>query len=308
MKRYSRVMLGAKSMYAEECYQGNFIGANFDIHQDLGNDLPDNWREFNKKFVPIWLEKFPEKSKVAAGLSCGALWTISKGLKEGDVVLCPNGEGGYYVGEIISEYYYVKDGILPHRRKVNWYPVIIERNAMSEALKSSTGSIGTQADITGHAEEIKTLIQGHRPPTLITTDDSIEDPSVFAMEKHLEEFLAMNWKHTELGKKYKIYEEDGELIGKQYQTDVGVIDILAISKDKKEFLVVELKRGRVSDVVVGQALRYMGYVKDMVAELNQEVKGVIIGLEDDLKIQRALSVTPNISFYRYQISFKLFKG
>ncbi len=30
-------------------------------------------------------------------------------------------------------------------------------------------------------------------------------------------------------------------------------------------------------------------------------------LEDDLKLKRALSVTQNIDFYKYQVSFKLFK-
>jgi restriction system protein len=72
--------------------------------------------------------------------------------------------------------------------------------------------------------------------------------------------------------------------------------------------VVELKKGRVSDNVVGQIQRYMGYVKDELAEVDQVVKGVIIGLEDDLKIRRALSVTNNIEFYRYRVSFNLFKG
>jgi restriction system protein len=73
-------------------------------------------------------------------------------------------------------------------------------------------------------------------------------------------------------------------------------------------LVVELKRGRASDVVVGQIQRYMGYVKDELAEQGQQVKGVIIALEDDLKLRRALSVAQNIEFYRYQLSFKLVKG
>ncbi len=83
------------------------------------------------------------------------------------------------------------------------------------------------------------------------------------------------------------------------------MDILAISKDKKTLLVVELKKGRVSDVVVGQIQRYMGYVKYELAEKNQEVKGVIIGLDDGLKIQRALSVTNDIEFMRYKLDFKL---
>jgi restriction system protein len=72
--------------------------------------------------------------------------------------------------------------------------------------------------------------------------------------------------------------------------------------------VVELKKGRASDSVVGQVPRYMGYVQEELAEENQVVKGVIIALEDDIRIRRALTVAKNIEFYRYQISFKLIKG
>lgn len=111
-----------------------------------------------------------------------------------------------------------------------------------------------------------------------------------------------------MGQNYDIFEEDGELVGQQYPSDTGPIDILAISKNKKELLVVELKKGRASDAVIGQVQRYMGYVLEELAEENQTVKGVIIALEDDLRLKRALSVTQNIDFYRYQVSFKLFKG
>jgi restriction system protein len=308
MKRYLRIMLGAKSVHAEEGYQGCFIGADFDIEQDLSKQLPENWREFNLKFIPIWLEKNPDKSKIAAGLSCGALWTISKGINIGDTVLCPNGSGAYYVGEVVSNYFYFEGGVLPHRRSVKWYPITIDRSAMSEALRYSTGSIGTVCDISKYAEEIESLIGSNKPPTIFSTDNTVEDPSVFALEKHLEEFLVQNWKQTELGKHYDIYEDEGELVGQQYATDTGQIDILAVSKDKKTLLVVELKKGRASDNVVGQIQRYMGYVQEELAEKNQQVKGVIIALEDDLRIKRALSVAPNIEFYRYQVSFKLFKN
>tara|TARA_B110000977_G_C10778384_1_gene377572 strand:+ start:39 stop:326 length:288 start_codon:yes stop_codon:yes gene_type:complete len=90
-------------------------------------------------------------------------------------------------------------------------------------------------------------------------------------------------------------------------SDTGPLDILAISKDRKTLLVIELKKGRVSDNVVGQIQRYMGYVKEELCEDYQTVKGVIIGLEDDVRIKRALSVTTNIEFYRYKVSFDLFK-
>ena len=301
-------MLGAKSIHADECYKGNFIGADFGIEGDLSKHLPDNWREFNQKFIPIWVAKYPDKSKVAAGLACGALWTIAKGINKGEIVLCPNGSRGYYVGEVVDNYNYVQGGVLPHRRSVKWYPITIERTAMSEALQNSTGAIGTVSDISKYAAEIENLIGGNKPATIISTDETIEDASTFALEKHLEEFLVQNWKQTELGKEYDIYQEDGELVGQQYPTDTGPIDILAQSKDKKTLLVVELKKGRVSDNVVGQIQRYMGYVFEELREENQTVKGIIIGLDDDLKVKRALSVTNNIEFYKYQVSFKLSKA
>jgi len=258
--------------------------------------------------MPIYLENYSGKSRVSAGLSCGVLWTISKLIKVGDIVLCRYGSGSNYVGVVLDTYSYHPGQTLPHRRTVKWYTNLLERSAMSDQLKNSCGSIGTVSDVTKYAEEIEGLISGNRPPTLISTDHTVEDPAIFALEKHLEDFLVQNWKQTELGKNYDIYEEDGELVGQQYQSDTGPIDILAISKDKKELLVVELKKGRVSDSVVGQVQRYMGYVQGELAEEGQKVKGVIIGLEDDIKIRRALSVAPNIEFFKYLVSFKLFKG
>ena len=308
MKKYIRLMLGAKSAHIDECIKGNFIGADFDLNQDLSKHLFENWRDFNKKFIPIWLENHPEKSKVSAGLACGALWTVAKGLKRGDIIISPDGLGKYHIAEVLDEYSYHPGQILPHRRTVRWYDQTIERAEMSDALRNSTGSIGTTSEITNYATELEELIGGKKPSVIVSTDETIEDPTVFALEKHLEDFLVANWKQTELGKNYDIYEEGGDLIGKQYPTDTGFIDILAISKDKKELLIVELKKGRASDNVVGQIQRYMGYVLEELAENGQTVKGIIIALEDDNRIRRALAVAPNIEFYRYQVSFKLFKA
>jgi restriction system protein len=128
------------------------------------------------------------------------------------------------------------------------------------------------------------------------------------MEKHLEDFLIANWNQTVLGEDYTVLLEDGSPMGQQYPTDTGPIDILAISKDGKRLLVVELKRGRASDAVVGQVLRYMGFIKKSVATPDQTVEGAIIALEDDRRIRWALEVTPSISFYRYQLSFNLAKS
>lgn len=153
-------MLGKGSMYAKMCRREGYIGANFDIAVDLSDSLFENWRDFNAKFIPVWMESMPGKSKTSAGLACGFLWTIVKGLKIGDVVLCPSGEGFYYVGTIASDYYYVPNTDLPHRRNVEWMDKVIMRKDMSKDLQHSSGSIGTCCDITGYAAEIETLISG----------------------------------------------------------------------------------------------------------------------------------------------------
>lgn len=309
-KSYYRVMLGRQSAHVAECLAGGFIGADFGIEQDLSGQLPEEWRQFNAAFIPVFLANRSDKSRIAAGLACGALWTVSKGIRTGDVVLCPDGTGRYHVGEVQGNYHYAPGQVLPHRRPVKWLPMVIDRAAMSEALRNSTGSLLTVANISDYHQEIEQFLAalpGQAAPNIVATDPVVEDPVAFAMEKHLEDFLVKNWAQTELAQDFKIYEEDGELVGQQYGTDAGPIDILAVSKDGQRLLVVELKRGRASDVVVGQILRYMGYVKEQIAEPHQTVEGAIIALDDDQKLRWAIAVVPSIRFYRYQVSFKLIR-
>ncbi len=303
MRSYYRVLLGPKNRYTDECLSGGFIGIDFGIDQDLTDKLPEEWRAFNKEFIPIYLETHPGKTKIAAGLACAAVHTVCKWIKEGDIVLCPDDEGRFRVGEVTGGYIYEPSSVLPHRRPVRWFNVTIDQSEMSEALRRSAESFAAVANYTQHASEIERLIRGMN----VLTDESVEKPLEFVLEQHLEDFLVKNWANTELGDRYDIYAEDGQG-GQQYPTDTGFIDILAVSRDRKKLLVVELKKGRASDVVVGQILRYMSYVQDVLVENDQTVEGIIIALDDDQRIRRALSMVPNVEFYKYKVSFKLLKG
>ena len=85
MKKYYRVMLGRKSVHAEACLAGGFIGTDFDLQQDLSRDPADDWRAFNRKLTPLYLARHPDKTKVA-DLTCGASWNLFKGIARGDIV------------------------------------------------------------------------------------------------------------------------------------------------------------------------------------------------------------------------------
>jgi restriction system protein len=191
---------------------------------------------------------------------------------------------------------------------VEWQPRKLARIECSAELRGGLGYGSTVCNLDRYGDEILKLtgIDVERDP-IISRNPDIENATNFVMERHLEDFLVENWEQTALGAKFDIYSEDGEVVGQQYQTDTGPIDVLAISKDKKILLVVELKKGRASDSVVGQTLRYMGYVREL-AEKGQEVRGAIIALEDDPRLRRAISMTPSVNFYRYEVQFKLHKS
>lgn len=79
-----------------------------------------------------------------------------------------------------------------------------------------------------------------------------------------------------------------ELIGRQYSTTVGPIDLLGRDKKTKKYVVIELKKGRSADKVYGQLSRYMGWVKTNLAS-GGDVIGVIVGSKIDDKLRSAVS-------------------
>jgi len=154
-------------------------------------------------------------------------------------------------------------------------------------------------------EELNSLVDYYKECMDIDLKDetSVISTGLFYMEQQLEDFIIRNWKETELGKKYDLIHEEGELISQQYHTDIGRIDILA--KDKKDgcYVVIELKRNQTSDDTIGQVTRYMGWIKKNLGD--SDVKGIIVAGKYDEKLDYAQEMTPNIEVFLYQVDFKL---
>ncbi len=305
-RRYYKAMPGSSHGMLEQFLAEDFIAVDFGVNTDLSDAFTDDFREFSQKMIPI-IQKFrPEKTKVSAGLAAGCIWRIGRGMSLGDIVLCPNSDNELHIGEISGGYFYSEGNQFPHRRKVTWHPNRVHRHDFSKQFQNSLRAGQSVICLDDYADEITQVIDDGGPRVILKSNDAtIENPAVFALEKYLEEFLITNWEKTDLAKNYSIYTEDGEIVGQQYETDTGPIDILAISKDQKTLLVIELKKGRASDAVIGQIQRYMGFVLEELAEENQEVKGLIIALDDDTRIRRALAVAKGIDFYRYEVNFRL---
>lgn len=303
MTRYFRVSVGKNAKFLDYAIANNCIGTDWMVDVDLSGKFGDDWRDFNKEFIPVVRVSDSIDSSIAAGLACGMTWTVARDIDNGDVVLVPTGQGTYRSAKVVGPYEYAPGEPLAHRRAVQWLPQVIDREAVSEPLRRSLSSSGTVVKLESYSKEIDALF-GPVTPAIVVADPDVENPLTFVLEKHLEDFLVANWPHTALGETHDlVIDEDGESVGRQYPTDTGPIDILAQSKDGSELLVVELKRGRVSDVVVGQVLRYMGYIAETAPE--KKVSGVIVGLEDDPRFRRALSMVPDVRFMRYEVKFRL---
>lgn len=148
------------------------------------------------------------------------------------------------------------------------------------------------------------VIMGLQPDVSATPE--IDEEMEFALEKYLEEFMVDNWSKIDFGEKLAIYEDEDGNLGQQYYTnEIGYIDILA--KDVKgNFVVIELKKGRKNDEVIGQVLRYMGWVRENLATKDQDVRGLVIVGERDPKLEFALKeIAHKVSVKLYKISFAL---
>ena len=129
----------------------------------------------------------------------------------------------------------------------------------------------------------------------IIEDESIIDYEIsLSMEKDLQTFLLNDLTQIEPG--LKLVEK-----GKEYQIDVGRIDILA--KDKNgNYVVIELKAGKAKDDALGQILGYMGYISENLAK-NKPVRGYIIANDFEERLKYAVKNIPNIKLKAYKVNF-----
>ena len=78
--------------------------------------------------------------------------------------------------------------------------------------------------------------------------------------------------------------------------------ITGIDKNR-DFVVVETKKGKESDKVVGQIQRYMGWITRNLAKNGESVRGIIIVNECDEWLDYAVSVNDNSQWKYYEVKF-----
>lgn len=137
-------------------------------------------------------------------------------------------------------------------------------------------------------ERLKEITAGEVEPTE-------EDRYSVSLENDLINYLASH---------PQIVEKGLRLHKKEHTTDVGRIDLLCIDH-RKNYVVIEAKKGKESDKVVGQILRYMGWIKRKLAQKDQRVRGIIVVSEYDERLDYSVAANDNIQLKYYRVRFEL---
>jgi len=139
---------------------------------------------------------------------------------------------------------------------------------------------------------------------VVIAEEAAADEEVMAgmslsLERDLE--AALIHRLDQLSSGLTLYSEDGT---RGHQLDTGIVGRLdLLAKDEQgQFVVIELKVGKADDKVVGQILRYMGWVKRELAN-GTPVRGIIVASDFNERIRYAVEAIPGVELKRYEISF-----
>lgn len=135
-------------------------------------------------------------------------------------------------------------------------------------------------------------------------DPEADEPRLseeFAFEHDLRDYLAGNLHALEPG--LRLYQEDG-IRGIEFPVGQRFIDILAIDRNG-DYVVIELKVSKGYDKVIGQLLRYIGWIEEHHAEPGKQVRGMIVAktISEDLRL--ACRRQAGVSLHEYKLSVEV---
>lgn len=283
---------------------------------DLDNAvIAVGWRELGNTFgydenkLRTEIENaYPDKSPSQVTGSFNRFWNFCHEIKPGDIVVARKGRKIIAaVGTVTKAAYYdlekaknaagnLTDDLYANFIDVRWHDIPRDKRFDRIVFPMKT--------IFEIAETQYAALVGDQVDQM-PAEEGVEDQTEFVLEKYLEDFIVSNFSAIFKGDLVLYTDPEEHEVGQQYAADIGTIDILAQEPKTRSFVVIELKKGRESDKVVGRILRYMGWVAENLCTERQHVKGMIICREPDARLSYALKMSDNVAVKYYQIDFKL---
>ena len=206
-------------------------------------------------------------------------------------------DGQKYITKMHKEYARI-DGLTDLHRKLNTKPGL---NISVEVKANEPGCAHV------YLEDSQGTSAASSAPTQSESEQAEALSITASLESMLEDFIANNL--SSLEPNLKLFKDSEGILGRQYNTEVGLIDLLCVDTNNN-LVVIELKRGRESDKVVGQISRYMGWVNAKLANGFSGVRGIVIvhkptdKYPKDEKLEYAVLANPKIQLKYYEIKLK----
>lgn len=158
-------------------------------------------------------------------------------------------------------------------------------------------------DLNEDDDELSIIVESNQPGFLPLQPASHGD-SKFALEGDLQDYLVRNLGNIEDG--LELYSDDRGVSGIEFNAGGRFIDILA--RDRANgYVVIELKVSKSYDKVVGQVLRYTGWIAQHLAKPGEHVRGMIIAHSISQDLRLACLGAPNIELIEYELQLNLKK-
>ncbi|MCK6630331.1 MAG: PDDEXK nuclease domain-containing protein [Anaerolineae bacterium] len=251
---------------------------------------------------------YPNDSPATKTRNFNMLWDFYHNIQAGDIIIARKGRKRIAaVGTVTKTAYYSHAKNIEASGANNYYSNHIDVHWHDAPRDKVFDRIifGMQTVYEIEESLFKSLV-GRTDGAGEVVEEGIENQTEFILEKYLEDFIVTNFDQIFKGQLVLYIDPEENTVGKQYATDVGIIDILAQEPSTNSFVIIELKKGRESDRVIGQILRYMGWVSENLCKNGQTVKGIIICRDADVRLSYALKpVSNNITVKYYRVDFKL---
>jgi len=207
-------------------------------------------------------------------------------VEKGDTVFFREyGSGFWGTCEISGEWVEDEKAEGKHQIKAGWFPIgdvkKWKETLPYEVIRSELSNQNHRLRIATATEEDNQKIELARK-IYRNLGYGESDGHFFILESGIEEAVKANLKQLKL----RLAEED---IQQQCSLGIGIGRTDLICRDEKDnYVVLELKAVHSSDNVVGQILRYMGYVREEWAQKEKkEVKGIILTPSYDEQLRLA---------------------
>ncbi len=247
---------------------------------------------------------FADKSRPTIGLIANTFWNFFHEIQPGDIIVARRGLMILSaIGTVIGNpnYNTIRKTTLTTSTHCHTHNNWLEVNWQEQPRNVSFGTPVFQMQTLTKIPEDRylSLLESIQKVKIDVPNKDMKIP-----EKFLEELLVRNFDSIFKGE-IKIYEDVEGYNGQQFETLVGIIDILAIDTITNDYVIIELKKGQTSDKTIGQILRYMGWAKKHMCKPEQKVRGIIICEGHDDKLNYALDMIADVSVKYFKLSFEL---